>query len=353
MTVATVWLLAAIATAPTPSPSWGRACAGVSDFWPDACAQRFNNAYERGLCKAAQEQSRRASHVVVENVRRTVVYNARMQRFEVQIPGVMTRDIGLQDCAEGECISRVLVARAMTWPSRSGGLRTLLSTMARGKSAMDNPVTRFYVPLMDVGEPRTFERRLRVDVMFKILRSPSTKGDANLVAHALVGPPVGIRATLQDGIWAREIRKPPGNVRCLRPAGLGKRTTAEAGPTTARRKGQASDRPLGKKPKKTSTENPTRRLSREQITATIDHHGAAIRVCYNKELGRRPDLAGGLTFQFTIVATGRTQKVRETQRTLPSQAVSDCVRGILETMVFPRFEGKPLTIVYPFAFGDG
>jgi len=363
----TLALIAATLAAPTPSPAWDQACLGVADFWPDTCERRFDNAYQRGLCKAAQDKAMKESHIVLKGVRKTVVYNAKMQRFEVTVPALMQRDILMGACGGNACVSRVVVSKYLTWPIRSDQLRPKLEELERGTGSLERAFTRFNVPLMDVGRPKEFEERLRVDVIFKIVKTSTGRDPGRLEAHAVYGVPSGVRATLQDGVWAREIRKAPAKATCVIPPELGRPSPAEKADANRRKKrtritiGGAAPKtsnPVdGPTPNRAAPTKPVNKpktsggLNKAQIAATIDHYGGAIRVCYNKELGQNPKLAGRLTYQFTIQPNGKTRAVKETDRTLKSDAVAECIQGILEGMRFPTFKGSPVTIVYPFVFG--
>lgn len=351
----------AVGAAQAP-PSWGQACTSYESFWPDTCPSRFGNAYQRGLCEVAQEKARKESYVVVEGVRTKSTYNAKRERFEVEVPSLFRKDIRLADCGGSPCVSRVIVGRYLTWPIKTKLLAPKLSEIDRGASKLERVFTRFSVPLMDVPNPREFERDLRVDVLIKVVRASTARDPGKLVAHAIYGVPAGIVARVQGGGWSKELRKAPKRVKCVMPRALGSGNVAQRPPSVAVKTPVIAAKPVDPKtpgtkvaknpdpPKKAV--KPRRSLTKEQVGATIDHHAAAIQVCYRKQLGVEPDLEGKLTFQFTIRPDGATVGVKETARSLDSDNVSTCVAGVLRGMLFPEFDGESVTIVYPFEFGS-
>lgn len=76
-----------------------------------------------------------------------------------------------------------------------------------------------------------------------------------------------------------------------------------------------------------------------------------IRYCYEKELLRRPKLAGRVVVHFTISPRGRVQDSRVKSSTLGAPKVARCVAARVRRLVFPApLGGGIVKVNYPFVF---
>lgn len=92
-------------------------------------------------------------------------------------------------------------------------------------------------------------------------------------------------------------------------------------------------------------------LSREVITRVIRSHVGEVRSCYERELARRPGLAGRLTVSFVISPTGAVQIATVSSTTMDDPAVESCVAAAARRWRFPAPEGGGVVRVsYPFVF---
>jgi outer membrane biosynthesis protein TonB len=100
----------------------------------------------------------------------------------------------------------------------------------------------------------------------------------------------------------------------------------------------------------------------EQGTATIDGpldhdivrrivraHLNEVRSCYNRGLAKDPKLAGRLTIDFQILATGKVGSSSVAKTTLSDDEVGTCVARMVRRWTFPKPRGGGLVKVsYPF-----
>jgi len=96
-------------------------------------------------------------------------------------------------------------------------------------------------------------------------------------------------------------------------------------------------------------------LGPSEIKAAMSAHASAIRACYEKELARKPGLAGKLVVRVVLDADGRVKTATVDSTTLGSPAVESCVTKVVASIRFgwPDYDG--FSFVYPlvFAGGDG
>ncbi len=201
---------------------------------------------------------------------------------------------------------------------------------------------------------------------------PQTTDDeakANSLVAALTTPVVGDGETVADTVTNIDAVKTPGQPSALRVAGtiaaiegdevnigrggggkLGDLTKGvkdgtgklEARPTDERVRGKVNaSKALGKVQGS---------LSKAEVYAVISKHQQAILRCYEKQLAKKPGLAGKISFEWTVKTNGSVTKAREQSSTLNDAAVSTCVLGVIKSMKFPKPKGGEVVIVYPFFF---
>lgn len=90
------------------------------------------------------------------------------------------------------------------------------------------------------------------------------------------------------------------------------------------------------------------RPSTDVIQRVIRRKAVAIRICYERELTRRPGLAGKITVKFVIAPDGTVSSATVTSF---DETIGSCVVGVFKKLVFPKpGGGKPITINYPIIF---
>ncbi|MFO0662805.1 MAG: AgmX/PglI C-terminal domain-containing protein [Polyangiaceae bacterium] len=83
-------------------------------------------------------------------------------------------------------------------------------------------------------------------------------------------------------------------------------------------------------------------------------HGARpmLRRCYEAALKRDPTLRGRVRIRFVLMATGKVKSAKLEDPAPPEPKVTDgafrqCLTNTILRLVFPRFEGSEVTIVFP------
>lgn len=76
-----------------------------------------------------------------------------------------------------------------------------------------------------------------------------------------------------------------------------------------------------------------------------------VRLCYEKQLEKKPKLEGKLQFDFTITPDGDVVSPRTAALTLNDPALFDCIAKSTKDITFPQPEaGAPITVSVPISF---
>lgn len=95
-------------------------------------------------------------------------------------------------------------------------------------------------------------------------------------------------------------------------------------------------------------------LDKEIIRRVMRSHVHEIKACYDRELTNKPDLAGRITVQFTISATGQVIASVLQKSTMGEPALEACTVQAVRTWQFPKPIGGGIVIVsYPFVLTPG
>ncbi len=90
-------------------------------------------------------------------------------------------------------------------------------------------------------------------------------------------------------------------------------------------------------------------LSKEVIRRIVQRHINEVKFCYERELAKRPDLAGRVSIKFIISGTGAVQMAVVEDSTLGNASVENCIAGAVKRWTFPQPEGGGIVVVtYPF-----
>lgn len=94
-------------------------------------------------------------------------------------------------------------------------------------------------------------------------------------------------------------------------------------------------------------------LDKEIIRRVIRKHRREIKFCYEQQLQKNKALAGQVTMNFTISATGNVIAAKTKKSTLNNTAVESCMASKIRRWVFPEPKGGGIVIVnYPFNFSS-
>ena len=206
----------------------------------------------------------------------------------------------------------------------------------------------------------------------KIDRSAS---EADQLAAALASPVAGDGATVKDVVTNMDAIKNTGSASAaMRVAGtlsgiegdapsiatggggkIGDLSKGVAGGTgkLEKRKGAGTGKVRGKVRVVKALSKVKGNISKGDVYKEINKHMGRIQLCYERELGKNPKLAGKINFEWTIKSNGRVSGVREKSSTLGSAKASKCIKGVIGKMKFVKPKGGDVTIVFPFIFKSG
>jgi hypothetical protein len=91
-------------------------------------------------------------------------------------------------------------------------------------------------------------------------------------------------------------------------------------------------------------------LSRGEVMAVINRAMGRITRCYEAALNRSAAVSGRIVFEWTIQPTGATAGVRQASSTIADPTLSNCIAGVIRGLRFPRPQGGPVSISFPFMF---
>ena len=94
-------------------------------------------------------------------------------------------------------------------------------------------------------------------------------------------------------------------------------------------------------------------LSKEQINKVVRSHLNAVKFCYEKELQRKPTLAGKLEIYWVILPDGTVDKSKVASSSVEDAAVEGCVVRQVKQWSFPKSDGRTVVQSYPFIFKGG
>ena len=92
---------------------------------------------------------------------------------------------------------------------------------------------------------------------------------------------------------------------------------------------------------------PSRKLSNDEINATIASNQSSIQRCFQRELRANPEFEG-VTVRWSIIPDGRTTDIRVEEHGEVTDEVKACLRRAFRHMRFPEFNDVPMTISIPF-----
>ena len=171
-------------------------------------------------------------------------------------------------------------------------------------------------------------------------------------------PALGAPAEPEPTPEAKPPKQQPGH-QGLDTVGTGIRPATEepralgSGGYTGVRPGQIHGRLGGRSPVRVKAETPGVKggLSTEIVRRIIRRHVNELRYCYQKELQKKPDLAGTLKVTFSIAPTGQVARAALDSTTMGNAAVESCAVAAVKRWLFPRpKDGKPVQVFAKWTF---
>jgi hypothetical protein len=95
-------------------------------------------------------------------------------------------------------------------------------------------------------------------------------------------------------------------------------------------------------------------LDRDQVRKVVREHISEVRSCYDAGLTPSPNLQNRVAIEFVIEPSGEVGSAEVHESTLKDDRVSACIVEVIQGWRFPKpADGKPVTVVYPFALSPG
>jgi hypothetical protein len=91
----------------------------------------------------------------------------------------------------------------------------------------------------------------------------------------------------------------------------------------------------------------------DAVRRVVMMRAGAIRACYERQLQIHTGLSGKVSTRWTIDLQGEVQSAAVTASTLGNASVEGCLLRALRRMRFPRPEGGPCIVNWPFVFQPG
>lgn len=92
-------------------------------------------------------------------------------------------------------------------------------------------------------------------------------------------------------------------------------------------------------------------LDRDVIDSIVRKKQNRIRLCYERQLNFKPDLAGKVTVHFVIGGDGRVLQSSIAEDTMRNRSVNQCILAEVKNWIFPRPKGgTKVEVDYPFVF---
>ena len=92
-------------------------------------------------------------------------------------------------------------------------------------------------------------------------------------------------------------------------------------------------------------------LPNEVVKRIFRQNWGRLRLCYEKQLEKKPKLEGKLQLDFVITPKGDVASPRASAVTLNDPALLDCITKSTKDITFPQPEaGAPITVSVPISF---
>ena len=86
------------------------------------------------------------------------------------------------------------------------------------------------------------------------------------------------------------------------------------------------------------------------VSKTIRGSSAAVKRCYDKALLVNPTLKGKISVTILINEKGRVESVEISEDTVKDAEVTKCIKGVVSRLRFPKPDGGPASVTFPFVF---
>lgn len=108
-----------------------------------------------------------------------------------------------------------------------------------------------------------------------------------------------------------------------------------------------------KAPEAIQTPNLPQGLTQEAIIEVIERNYGSMRLCIAESLKKGEKLSGRMDVELTIVATGAVTDVLLPAVRFRNTAMGNCTQRTMKRWRFPRFNGEPVPVAFPFVLSAG
>jgi hypothetical protein len=91
-------------------------------------------------------------------------------------------------------------------------------------------------------------------------------------------------------------------------------------------------------------------LDRGALEQLVQQNSGQIRDCYERSLTRNPALSGKVVVSLVVQLDGRPSSVSISESSIPDRLFTQCIVTRVGTWLFPRPEGAPTPVRFPFIF---
>lgn len=88
----------------------------------------------------------------------------------------------------------------------------------------------------------------------------------------------------------------------------------------------------------------------KSISKVVKRNARAVKRCYEKGLLANPSLKGKVSVTIMINMMGRVESVDVVANTLGDASVTRCIKGVIRRWRFPKPDGGPASVTFPFVF---
>ena len=88
----------------------------------------------------------------------------------------------------------------------------------------------------------------------------------------------------------------------------------------------------------------------KSISKVVKRNARAVKRCYEKGLLANPSLKGKVSVTIMINMKGRVESVDVVANTLGDASVTRCIKGVIRRWRFPKPDGGPASVTFPFVF---
>lgn len=91
-------------------------------------------------------------------------------------------------------------------------------------------------------------------------------------------------------------------------------------------------------------------LTDDEISSFMAKHRSSFFKCYTQALQNDPNIRGNVNLSFTIYPSGKLEQAEVTYSEILDPNFKSCLLEVAKRITFRKFEGLPVSTIYPLAF---